>query len=311
MFSTLLRKDITNLSTECSGNETLLASCPTLAVEDTTCRHLLVDCLNHMETDDNTKTPVIINDNSTNDGGIDGGTKVGNESGVDVGDIGEESENGDTGDGEFRDNDSGGEGGSASSESGEDKNNDRDVVGSGGDPTTDITEEEATSSTPPEVASTTSTRNEELSVAVLSAVAASVVAVLLLTLTSVFLLVYVRRKRKQIATAKVEDSTDPHGSGGDSKAGGEKHLDNPTYSGSLESPEVADIAEYHVVNPLYDLSQELTETQLYAVLECPNYAIPGEVHSPLSPSNCEPAVEIGSPHNYEYADIPAKESNVV
>lgn len=296
-----------------------------MTVAEATCQLLLVDCEK-------------IDDSPNTDDGIGNGTDVGNENGaINVGDERGKEEDDDAGGNEEEggeDKDSGtGEdnkdlGNDASSEGGKaggGKNNgrDRDVLssGSGTSPTIDNTEER-TSAPSPDTLPTT----EGVSVEVFSAVASSVVVVLLLTLTAGFLMVYVRRKRKRIATAQVGDSTDTHQSNGECMEGkgggggkGEKHLDNPTYDGSLESPncpQVAEITEHNVINPLYDLSTDSAETRLYAVLEgpdyavleCPNYAVPSRV---CGPTNCA-VVDIDDDcHNYDYADIPDGKTNNV
>jgi hypothetical protein len=300
-FDTLQRESYSELAVECSGSESSLASCPTLAAPETTCQYLLIHCKDHKETEDeedefeDETTPV---ENSTSSGVDSNATTSTNGSSVNDVETGDIDEGGDKDNGASGDNNDNG--------TGDDNGGggDREVPAGGNnssDPTADDTHE--STSSPPDV--TSREKEKDLSVGVFSAITGAVVVTLILTTLTTLLLVYMRRRRKQKTTSQVEDVAGPHQSEGASGVG-EKHLDNPTYTGSLEAsncPQTADAPEHHVVNPLYDLTVESTETQLYAVLECPNYAIPGEVHVPASPTD-NGLTETDSLHNYDYADIP-------
>ena len=334
-FSTLHREYSTTTILECTGNEASIASCRSLTVEEATCHFLLVNCQNNEKTNDDPN-----GDNS--DEGIDStsdGINSNETSVIGVGDgrdKGEDSDSGEDGDfGEGGDNDSGDNkdptgdktgavsgGGGGADDGNKNGGSDRDVLssGSGSNPTVDIIEEKT--SVPPEVRPTAG-QSHTLSVVVFSAITTSVVVVLFLVSVMVFLLVYVkRRRRRAAASAQVSDSTNQNkgeGVGERGGGGGEKHLDNPVYDASMESPnnsQGAEITEHSVVNPLYDTNSDATDARLYAVLEAPNYAVlegpnyamPGQVFPPCSATE---TLSIDDGHNYDYADIPDGKTNVV
>ena len=302
VFSTLHRGESTNSAIDCRGNETSLASCPILTIVESTCQYLLIDCQEtNSEEYDNETIPVIIANDNTTGGGIDNETtSAGNDTNVTVGDVSEESGTGEGNNNTTTTDGSGAEGSETNDDSGND-GGDVSASGSGSDPTVETTHEPTALS--PEVAPTIKSRSKLVPVEVLSAVTAAAITLVILTLMAALLLVWVRRKRKRTPTVQVEDYEDiGPTSRGNTEKGGEKHLNNPTYNGCSESPDcpqAVDITEHHVVNPLYELNPEgTTDAELYAVLECPNYAVPGEVCLPLTPTDCE------APHNYDYADIP-------
>ena len=331
-FSTLHRDYFTSAIYECSGNETSLASCPTLSTEEEIiCQFLLVDCQNGDKMSDNPKnsTGDVIDNSDANKTDV---ISVG-----DGRDNGEESDSGEDGEGGGGDKDNGASGdnkdtgrdktgvSSGGSKADDGSKNSGDVLssGSGSDPTVDNTEKEKTS-LPPEVQPTT-VQIGAVSVAVFSAITASVVVFLLLLFTVVFVLVYMKRRRKRAASStQVGDSTNttnqsnPQGECVGEKGGrGEKHLDNPTYDASLESPhspQAGQMTEHNVLNPLYDLNSDSTDTRLYAVLEppdyaileCPSYSLPDKLSMPSTTT--EP-VNIDDGHNYDYADIPDGKPN--
>ena len=332
-FSTLHRDYSTTTIFECSGNEASIASCPSLTVEEATCQFLLVDCQNNEKTNDDP------NGDNTDEGIDSTGHGINsNETGVisvgDGRDKGEDSDSGEDGDfGEGGDKDSGasgdnkdpsgdktgaGSGGGRADDGNKNSGSDRDVLssGSGSNPTVDNIGEKT--SVPPEVRPTTG-QTHTVSVAVFSAITTSVVVVLFLVFAMVFLLVYMKRRGRRAASCQVGDSTKGESVGERGGGGGEKHLDNPIYDASMESPNCsqgAEITEHNVVNPLYNTNSDSTDAGLYAVLEAPNYAVlegpdyamPGQVCPPCSATE---TLNIDDRHNYDYADIPDGKTNVV
>ena len=286
-FNTLNRTGpTTTVAIECAGNETSLALCPNQTIAQSPCQYLQIDCQPCQEIDndnesENGTTPVISNGNNATSGGICNESTLG--SGTNVSD-----------DGVSEDGEHSGEGRNKNNTSTDMKHE-----------TPDITQEPTSSQ--PEVSPTIKTQREKMSVEVIVAVTAAVALLLTLSLSAALLLVCVRRKSNTMTTTQVEDSAD---AGSKSNRKGEKHLDNPIYNGCTEPPacpQAAESNEIHVVNPLYDINPE--EIPDYAMLECPNYAIPGEVCLPLTPPEWEALESDDSPHNYDYADIPNSQTD--
>ena len=311
-FNTLNRTGpTTTVAIECAGNETSLALCPNQTIAQSPCQYLQIDCQPCQEIDndnesENGTTPVISNGNNATGGGIRNESTLGNGTNVSDGGVSEDGEH--SGEGRNKNNTSTDNKDVEDSvvASGDNKTIDSDgESGSGEHETPNITQEPTSSQ--PEVSPTIKTQREKMSVEVIVAVTAAVALLLTLSLSAALLLVCVRRKSNTMTTTQVEDSAD---AGSKSNRKGEKHLDNPTYNGCTEPPacpQAAESNEIHVVNPLYDINPENIPD--YAMLECPNYAVPGEVCLPLTPPEWEALESDDSPHNYDYADIPNSQTD--
>ena len=278
---------------ECNGTEMTITSCPSQIIHSNTiCQLILVHC---EDSDDKDEETPVISSSGDGDGDSDGDGSGGGGGGGGGG--------GDGGDGS-------GSGGDVDSDNGS---------GSSSSPPETTTDDDITISTIDKV-KPSSVDDESIPIDVFVGVAAAILIGIVLIILTTILIVYMKQRNKQITAVWIEDATKTQQNIETSSNGkGEKHLDNPTYDESIENPPECpddDEVEHNVVNPLYDMmktesGEHKTDSQLYAILECPSYAVPGEVIVPTNPAAYETVTDVNhgadianNVNEYDYADIP-------
>ena len=326
---------------ECIGNEDTFGECSQTQLE-TVCQYVVVQCDDREDVDSDdgddgnystspddkgNSSNIVHNDNTiggngdNSDGNSGDDRDSGEDSDGDSGKSGDGKDSGDNDSGESgddkdsADNSDGDSGDSEDRDSGDDSEG-----GNGGDngdnvemENSNTTDSESTEEKTPEV--NQKKKGDGASIGIISGVVAAVLVAIALVLLGAVVLVYRRQKNKHINTTTAEDASELQNGGG---RVGEKHLDNPTYNSSLEyppPPEADEAVEHHVVNPLYDMAKESNHqhSAQYAILECPDYAVPDDAHIPTSPSavTASPTPEVPDVHDYDYADTPSSDSKPV